>query len=322
MKYTKITDAIHELTIAEGTEHAEIYLLRLFPGIILGINYVNIHRITGNSKEASAMNALRINYCFEGRCEVKLQDGRYVYVDNNALCIEDHEPQYNFHYPLGFYYGIQLFIDKDIAKKQSLEALDLFGINLQGIVDKYSNSHQTFIQIASDAFIEKATEIRAVWESKALAPERKLQQIRFLLCYLLYYLTDDEAINKNKTYHASFLSLSQYMIALDCEQRITKDLSQKLTIEVLAASYKISPSSLKKFFAGVYGCSISEYTQAMRMKHAKNMLETTNLPVLQIAASVGYENQSKFSAVFKKHTGYAPLEYKRINNLRRNEETT
>ena len=56
------------------------------------------------------------------------------------------------------------------------------------------------------------------------------------------------------------------------------------------------------------------------MKEASRLLITENFSIMQIAALVGYENQSKFSAVFKKHTGYAPLEYKRIYHLQRKEE--
>ncbi|MBQ8877631.1 MAG: hypothetical protein IJ029_02800, partial [Lachnospiraceae bacterium] len=79
MDYRQLSPEIFELTVSEADEHAEIYLLNLFPGIMLGINYVNIHRIKGNTKDAATTNTLRINYCFEGRCEVKLTDGRYVY---------------------------------------------------------------------------------------------------------------------------------------------------------------------------------------------------------------------------------------------------
>ena len=90
----------------------------------------------------------------------------------------------------------------------------------------------------------------------------------------------------------------------------------------MASDYKVSPTSLKKFFTQVYGCSISEYLQTIRMKKAAQMLINESLSVMEIAAAVGYENQSKFSAVFKKHTGYAPLEYKKIYTIKRNEETT
>lgn len=322
MTLKKITNTISQMNITNSTEHATIDLINLFPGIMLGINYVNIHRITGNAQTLPQKNVLRINYCFEGRCEVKLADGRYVYVDNNALCIEDHEPQYNFYYPLGFYRGIQIFLHLDELTKQTSDVFQLFDIRPQTILEKYCTTKQTFIQIASECFAQKSSEIMSVWENDAFSLEQKVQQIRFLLCYLFYYLINDEATDKTKVYNASTLSHSQYLIALDCEHQITCDLSKKLTIDSLAAGYKISPSSLKKFFTVVYGCSISEYTQTMRMKKAQHLMETTELSIMHIAASVGYENQSKFSAVFKKHTGYAPLEYKKIYTIKRNEETT
>ena len=155
MKLTKITDIVYTLTDSNDDESAKIILFYLFPGIFLGINYVNMHRIVGNPSEiskASNMDCLRINYCFEGRCEVKLKDGRYVYVDNDVLCIEDHTPQYNFHYPLGFYKGIEISIDKNMLSSTSYESLDLFGVNPQKLVEKYGNKNETFIHIASDLF--------------------------------------------------------------------------------------------------------------------------------------------------------------------------
>ncbi len=314
MNYEKLTDDVYRLTFRNKEEYAEIILLSLFPGVTLGLNDVHIHRIQGDA-DAIKIDYFRINYCFEGRCEVKLQDGRYVYVDNNALCMEEHAPQYDYHYPLGFYNGIQIFIDKAIFEKPPIETFELFGINLKSIKEKYIKKEETYIKIASDTFAKKSAQMVSIWKKEDLTIEQKVQQIRFILCQLFYYLEMDQAVNTDKPYNASILSHGQYMIAIDCERLITSDLSKKHTIEAMAADYKISPSSLKKFFSQVYGCSISEYTQTMRVKEAARLLVQEDLSIMQVAALVGYENQSKFSAVFKKHTGYAPLEYKRIHHL-------
>lgn len=48
------------------------------------------------------------------------------------------------------------------------------------------------------------------------------------------------------------------------------------------------------------------------MKKAAELLENTNLPVSKIAEQVGYMNQSKFAAVFKKQIEMSPLEYRRF----------
>ena len=50
-----------------------------------------------------------------------------------------------------------------------------------------------------------------------------------------------------------------------------------------------------------------------RMEKAAELLENTNLKVIEIANSVGYENQGKFGTVFKKMYGVTPLEYRRQN---------
>lgn len=322
MKLERITDIVYALREVNGDEHTEIIFFYLFPGIILSINYVNMHYINCTSDEftsTSYTDYLRVNYCFEGRCEVKLKDGKYVYVDNNVLCVEDHSPQENFYYPLGFYRGIEISIDKKALTKTDSDLFDLLGISPSKLIEQYGNKNETFIKIASDLFAKKSAAIISIWEDKSLQTDSKIYQLRFALCQLFYYLLHDQAVNKDKEYNASSLSYGQYMIALDCEKRITKDLSQKQTIASIASDYQISPSSLKKFFSQVYGCSISEYLQTMRVKEAMQLLTKTDLSIMQISAMVGYENQSKFSAVFKKHTGYAPLEYKKIQILKRKE---
>lgn len=327
MKLDKIADSIYRLTETNGKEQAEVITLYLFPGIYLGINNIHMQRLKvtmpGSIPDKSAVSPpdiFRINYCLEGRCEIKLKDGQYVYVDNNVLCMESHAPTYNFYYPLGFYKGIEIYIDKKTVPNAFCELFDLFGINLFKLIEQYGNKDETFIRIASDLFVNKAAEIIAIWEDDTILIENKIYEFRFILCRLFYYLLHDLAVDKEKIYNASSLSHGQYRIALDCERRITADLSRKLTITSMAADYKISPSSLKKFFTMVYGCGISEYLQTMRMKEAACLLAEENLSIMQVAAKVGYENQSKFSAVFKKHTGHAPLEYKRIHAIKRNEE--
>ena len=51
------------------------------------------------------------------------------------------------------------------------------------------------------------------------------------------------------------------------------------------------------------------------MRRASELLRGTDLQVPEIAAQVGYENQSKFAAVFVKQFGCPPLEYRRRARL-------
>ena len=112
-----------------------------------------------------------------------------------------------------------------------------------------------------------------------------------------------------------YYTRSQVRMARHIETVISTDLSLQHTVQEFAERYGISESSIKNYFRGVYGQSISQYTRHLRMMRAAELLTSTVLPVSEIAAQVGYENQSKFSAKFRKKFGVSPLEYRREYKL-------
>ena len=46
------------------------------------------------------------------------------------------------------------------------------------------------------------------------------------------------------------------------------------------------------------------------MNEAARLLSVTKFPIAEISEQVGYSNQGKFAAVFKKQFGLLPLEYR------------
>jgi AraC-like DNA-binding protein len=92
---------------------------------------------------------------------------------------------------------------------------------------------------------------------------------------------------------------------------ITADLSRHYSVEKLANKFSISPSSLNKYFCGVFGESIPSFLRGRRMNKAAEYLEKSGHQIADIALMMGYENASKFAAVFKSAKGESPLEYRR-----------
>jgi AraC family transcriptional regulator len=58
------------------------------------------------------------------------------------------------------------------------------------------------------------------------------------------------------------------------------------------------------------GVSLHQYVIQRRVEHAKVMLRTTDEPLSQIAAAVGFASQSHFTTVFKRLTGATPKAYR------------
>ncbi len=64
---------------------------------------------------------------------------------------------------------------------------------------------------------------------------------------------------------------------------------------------------------GILGEGYLAYFRKKRMEKAAELLETTNLKVIEIANTVGYENQGKFARVFAETYGVTPLEFRRLS---------
>ena len=74
----------------------------------------------------------------------------------------------------------------------------------------------------------------------------------------------------------------------------------------LARTVGMNEAKLMRAFKLVFGATIFEFAQQLRMELAKKLIETSDLTVTQIALDVGYEYSSNFTTAFKRHFGITP----------------
>lgn len=79
----------------------------------------------------------------------------------------------------------------------------------------------------------------------------------------------------------------------------------------LAEKFCISKEHLCRIFKSDTGMTVSEYTSKVRIKHACDMLRTTDKNVTDIALAVGYESLGYFNRVFKKEMGLTPSAFRK-----------
>ncbi|MCL7930507.1 helix-turn-helix transcriptional regulator [Halomonas llamarensis] len=88
------------------------------------------------------------------------------------------------------------------------------------------------------------------------------------------------------------------------------DLSAAPTLPELAQEAGLSLLKLKRGFRQLFGNTVYGLFQQERMQEARRLLNL-GLPVLVVAAELGYTNASHFAAAFKKQFGINPSEVKR-----------
>jgi AraC-like DNA-binding protein len=92
-----------------------------------------------------------------------------------------------------------------------------------------------------------------------------------------------------------------------------------LSLQKLAGRLSIPAQHLSQTLNGRLNQSFSDFINSYRVEDAKRRLTDPRLKhysVLAIAEDVGFNSKSSFNAVFKKHTGMTPSEFRTMNSER------
>ena len=83
-----------------------------------------------------------------------------------------------------------------------------------------------------------------------------------------------------------------------------------IRVSELARLVGVSASHLGALFRGATGGGVLAYHTALRMASARGLLDTTTLPVAEVAREVGYDDPLYFSRRFRNAHGTSPSEYR------------
>ena len=97
-----------------------------------------------------------------------------------------------------------------------------------------------------------------------------------------------------------------------CENWLSKNFQKKNCITHIVQTSELPERTLKRRFKSATGLSLIEYIQNLRVEEAKRQLESQNIPVDDISASVGYEDPAFFRRLFKRGTGLTPSQYRKM----------
>lgn len=83
-----------------------------------------------------------------------------------------------------------------------------------------------------------------------------------------------------------------------------------LTVEDLASAARVSRRTLTRRFDRELGTSPARWLNEVRIRRAREILETTTLPIDIVSTRTGFSSSSTFRAVFRRVVGVSPLLYR------------
>ena len=247
---------------------------------------------------------IEINYCQKGRLEHCAGDELF-YISSGDISI--HKPvseMYEEKYPTGHYQGITIQLDLDRTPHCFSEILEDITIQPEQLAEKFRLNEQRFyimrqfpnIQHIFSGFYDIPDGIR-----KGYLKVKALELLLFLST-----IKPEKIKPEQRSFTAAKEELARKISAYICD-----NLSEQITLLSLSERFSVSEYSIKTAFRDVYGMTAAEYIRTQRMNKAAVLLSTSDITVLEAAAQTGYENGSKFAAVFRKTMGMTPCAYRR-----------
>lgn len=154
------------------------------------------------------------------------------------------------------------------------------------------------------------------WENQILSDVKEMYRIHELptaglhiqcLFFHLWSILFENAVksHNDKKPSDTKLSILKEMIAY-----MKGNYAKKITLTDIAASGNVSKSTALVIFRKYINDTPMNYLIGYRINQGVKLLDTTNMPISEIALDVGFSGVSYFTETFRKHYGITPSVYK------------
>jgi AraC-type DNA-binding domain-containing proteins len=139
-----------------------------------------------------------------------------------------------------------------------------------------------------------------------VAETDKISSQQYLAGIVLHMLGMILSISKNKIYEIGDMDQKIEQAKIIMNENVFKDVDP----EELAMKLNISYSWFRKIFKDYTGYAPAKYFQELKLRKAKQLLVGTSQSVKEISYQLNYTSTEHFFSLFKRRTGFTPLEYR------------
>lgn len=287
-------------TVITG-KNSTINAYLVFKGILLA--FIDIDEYKSDEKyvqKHSGRRILEINHCSKGRYLYEANN-KITYFRKGDLCISIFNlKKSKSEFPLGYYSGLEILIDVDLADRQISKYIPNFSL-----IDLYErlSSEDSYLLIKSNDQIEHI--ISEIYNVNDYIKETYFK-LKILELLLFFSVIDFPKIRNQE------ISINHAKLIEEVKNDLTGNMSQHFTIEQLAMKYCVSPTTLKNSFKKVYGKPIFQWQKEYKLDYACRLLNEGNYTINEISEMIGYKSSSNFTKSFKKYMGCSPSQYRKF----------
>ncbi len=156
----------------------------------------------------------------------------------------------------------------------------------------------------------------AQWEADLRQPSEEMRRIvmleaearmlRLAAALARGRAADPGARRRHAALHDGGLNKVEQMACL-----IARRYTERLAVRDIARAVGLHPNYSMNLFKEAFGTTLIDYLTHHRISHAQRLLATTDMKILEVALSSGFNSISRFNEAFRRACGNSPREYRR-----------
>lgn len=103
-----------------------------------------------------------------------------------------------------------------------------------------------------------------------------------------------------------------YNYVIEALSLMDKNLEDPLPIHELSGLLGISVRQLERWFGTYFGMPPKQYYAELRLKHAKRLLQQTNMSIMNVALACGFSNSSSFTKAYRNQFQLTPTQTRKV----------
>ncbi len=175
------------------------------------------------------------------------------------------------------------------------------------LIEPLNSGHLMISPEIKDTVKEQCEQLARVYAAEIDKSESKItSQIRkkIILLQFIHELCKKGFIVENDT-------TGRNTVEKEMVSYIQQNYMGKILLREFGEQFHLSEKYISRYFKEHFHITLSQYVTYLRLEHAKQMLQETDISVTEVAMQSGYQNISYFIRSFKKTYGVSPLKYRK-----------
>jgi len=289
-------------TIDNDDSNSRMVVFHLYPGIEIILNDFK-ERYSWSGQWSEETRVFQIAYCHNGVYQAEFSKNKFSYSSpGNIVVLNSCKESLGSKMTTDILQGFNILIYPKLLTESVINDWQKqFDLNINEVLHVFSEIKKVKAFPCGAGMLHVAGELYELLYNNEIG----IVRLKLLEFFHLILKEDYKVENKQRVFSREQIEKTKMI-----KEQIEINLAKHYTIQELCDCHGISTTIFKECFKQIFQNPPYEFLRIARMNKASEYLKNSELSILEIGKSLGYENPSNFTRTFKQIYGVLPKKYK------------